>query len=460
VRDLVGIEKLGTPTVGIHTNFFTKAERWVAESEGLPDLRSIEIPHPLAGLPRGTIRNRAITILDDIINGLTQPEKKRKGESHVANQVKGKPELSTIRYRGRSNTEALRVVNTSFYEQRWTDGFPIVPPTQEAVEWMLTGTERDKDELVGMVAPGSGKATVKHIAINAVMAGAQPAYMPVILAAVEAITDPEFASPWGAGGMQTTTGPVTPLLIVNGPVATDVGISSGIDCFGYSHRANATIGRALRLIMINAGKAYPGINDMKCQGSSQQFTFCVAEKEEHPAYHREQNPWKPLHVERGYSEKSSTVTALAAWPPVNITDAEHCGPEILNAVVDTMATLGQVPHATSWEYILVLNMTHAQCLADAGWSKQDIREYVYANAVLPWSKYKQQYPGLTKRQPSWMAYTCDDSTSIHILESPDNIQVIVAGGACPYSQIIKGTFNSVTKEISVPQNWHTLISFA
>ena len=454
----MGIEKLGTPTVGINTNFFTMAERWTAESEGLPDLRSIEIPHPLAGLPPEKIRERATVIIDEVISGLTQSLEKGKEEGK---RVTVKPEPAVIKVSGKSSTEALRAVNRLFYKQRWTTGFPIVPPTQEAVEYMLTGTDREPDEVVGLVAPGGGKATIENIAINAVMAGAEPAYLPVIIAAVEAVTDPGFATgltSWGAYGMQTTTGPATPLLIINGPAASEIGVESGIGCFSRGHRANATIGHTLRLMLINAGRSYLGINDMKGQGSSQEFTFCVAEREEDPVYHREENPWLPLNIERGYPGNSNTVTALAAQPPINVDDAEHCGPEILEAVVDTIANLGQIPYSMEWEYVLILGSTHANCLADAGWSKDNVRQYIYANAVLPWGKYKKQYPGMIGKQPAWMSRTVDDSTSVHIFAGPENVHVITAGGHCPYSQIVRCYHQGVTKQVHLPRNWNQLLA--
>ena len=325
---------------------------------------------------------------------------------------------------------------------------------------MLTGTDRNHDDIVGVVAPRQGKATVKNIAINAVMAGARPEYLPVIIAAIEAIADPAFASgnmSWGAAGMQTTTGPISPLLIVNGPVASQVGVESGVGCFSRGHQANATIGRAVRLVLINAGRAYIGISDLKCQGSSQEFTYCVAEREQHDVFHQPKNPWQPLHVERGFPANSSTVTAAAATPPMSVGDGRHCSPEILNVVVDTMTRLGRVPYDMDWEYILVLGATHAGCLAGAGMSKADIREYIYANAVMPWGKYKQQYPGLQGTQPAWIGRTMDDATSIHIFGSPKNIVVIVAGGECPYSQVIGTSYKSVTKEIKLPGNWAELL---
>jgi hypothetical protein len=419
---------------------------------GLPSLRIVKVPHPIGGMPADVIGERAASIIDNVISGLTQHEEQGKETPTKVTVVKPEPE--TIKVSGTSNIKALREVNDLFYEKKWTDGLPIVPPTQEAVAWMLTGTDRAPSEIVGLIPPRAGKATIRNIAINSVMAGAEPRYLPVIIAAVEAVTDPAFASGstfWGLAGMQSTTGPVTPLLIVNGPIAKDLKIESGMDCFGRGHRANATIGRALRLTLINAGGAYPGVNDMKGQGSSQEFTFCVAEREDHPVYHRTQNPWKPLHVEKGYSPTTSTVTAAATFPPINVKESDHCGPEILNSVVDTMTALGQEPHAMDWSYVLVLGSTHAQCLADAGMSKDDIREFIYANGVMPWRKYKQQYQAGTTAQPKWAAWTVDDMTSVHIFESPDSIMVMAAGGECPHSQIIKCTFKPATKEIRLPK---------
>ena len=442
----------------IVTSHFVPQAKWVSSKEGMPGFSIIEVPHPLGGLPKDTIQERAETVLDAIIDALTGFAEPREVEE--SKKVVVKPESEIIRISGISGTEAIRAVNNLFYENKWTDGLPIIPPSREAVDWMLTGTDRSPDEVLGIVAPGNGMATIRNIAINAVMAGAKPSYLPVIIAAVEAVIDPAFASgvvAWGTAGMQGTTGPVTPLLIVNGPVSTDVGIESGVGCFSRGHQANATIGRAVRLVLINAGRAYIGINDMKGQGSSQEFTFCVAEREQHYVYQHGVNPWTPLHQERGYPADSSTVTAVAAFPPICVEDAEHCGPEILNAVVDTMTTLGQVPYATDWEYVLVIGQTHARCLADAGLSKQDIREFIYTNAVMPWGKYKQQYPGVQALQPGWLARTSDDSISVHIIESPKNIHIIVAGGECPYSQIVRCSFRGATRKIQLPGNWTQIV---
>jgi hypothetical protein len=399
VLDSIGIEMAGRPVAVIVTEPFLSLSKMTAKSAGLGTLSLVAVPHPIGGVPDDTIRERASAVIDRVIGALTQDS----GE--MANSKKIiKPEPPVMRATAKSNSEALRAINDIFYKKRWTDGFPIVPPTEEAVQWMLAGTDRDPDEIVGLVAPRGGKATIRNIAINSVMAGAQPAYLPIITAAVEAVIDPAFASGfkrWGATGMQTTTGPVAPFLIINGPVAHDLNIASGQGCFSRGHRANATIGRALRLVLINTGGSYIGMNDMKCQGSSQEFTFCVAEREDHPVYHQDQNPWKPLHVERGYPAGTSTVTAAAAFPPLNIEDSQHCSPEILSHVTDTMTTLGQIPYNFDWEHVLVLGETHAQCLADSGMSKDDIRQFIYANAVMPWGKFKVRYRAGNRIQAPW-----------------------------------------------------------
>jgi hypothetical protein len=448
VRDSIGIEKLSTPTVVLVTEPFANLARLVAKAAGLESLPRVIIPHPQAGLPKDIVHERISKIINDITSALLQSP--QGGRVTAGKKVITEAGSELIVISGRSNSDALKKVNRHFYENKWTDGFPIVPPTEEAVQWMLTGTDRDSNEIVALIPPAYGRATIRNIAINSVMAGAEPEYMPVIIAAVEAITDPLFAvgeQRWGALGMQTTTGPVTPLLIVNGPVAKDLNIESGYGCFSRGHKANATIGRALRLILINAGGAYPGINDMKGQGSAQEFTFCVAEQEEHRVYRQGPRPWQPLHVERGFPRESSTVTAVAAWPPLNVDDFNDCSPKILNRVVAAISNLAAVPLTLDRDCVLILGPTHAECLADAGMSKDDIREYIYANAVMPWRWYKEQYPGPFQLQPRWMRYINDEMTTVHLFESPKNFHVIVAGGPCSYSQVVRASYKIVTKEI-------------
>ena len=180
-------------------------------------------------------------------------------------------------------------INRHYQGQGWTDGLPIVPPTHDDVREFLRFTDREPREVVAVLPPRQGEATVERIAINAVMAGCRPEYLPVILTAVEALTDPAF----NLDSIQATTHPVTPLIIVNGPIAREIGINGGYNAFGQGFRANLTIGRALRLLLMNVGGGLPGTGDRATQGTPAKIAYCVAENEE-------ANPWEPLHVEHGF----------------------------------------------------------------------------------------------------------------------------------------------------------------
>ncbi|MGH7316417.1 MAG: hypothetical protein ACREJS_09180, partial [Candidatus Rokuibacteriota bacterium] len=195
-------------------------------------------------------------------------------------------------------------INRHYQGHGWTDGLPIVPPTGEDVREFLRFTDREPREVVAVLPPRQGEATVERIAINAVMAGCRPEYLPLIITAVETLADPAF----NLDSIQATTHPVAPLIIVNGPIAKEVGINSGYNAFGQGFRANLTIGRAVRLLLMNVGGGLPGTGDRATQGSPAKIAYCVAENEE-------ASPWEPLHVEHGFAGEMSTVTAIACEGP-------------------------------------------------------------------------------------------------------------------------------------------------
>src|SRR6266481_4027044 len=196
-----------------------------------------------------------------------------------------------------------------WFDKGVTDGLPVVPPTRERVERMLAGTARDRSELVGEVAPNYGRATVEKVAVNAVMAGCRPDYLPVVLAAVEAACDSAF----NLHGMSTSTHFSAPLIVVNGPIRERIGLNCAFGVFGPGYRANATIGRALRLVMINVGGAKPGETSMSTFGHPGRYTYCIGEYEE-------ASPWTPYHVERGFQADESAVTVFAGEAPHGISD--------------------------------------------------------------------------------------------------------------------------------------------
>ena len=248
------------------------------------------------------------------------------------------------------------------YENGWTDGLPVVPPTPERVERMLSGTDRDPDELIAAVPPKWGRATVEKVAINAVMAGCQPAYLPLILTAVQAMTSEQF----NLHGVQVTTSHVGPMLIVNGPIRKQLAINDGFNLFGQGYRANATIGRALRLVCTNIGGALPGELDRAAFGHAGKYTCCIAEKEE-------ASPWDAMHVDRGFQADDSTVTVFAAAGPQTVNDhGSNTAESILNTISENIAAPGN----SSGETLLVIGVEHAKTIAEDGFSKADIRRYI------------------------------------------------------------------------------------
>lgn len=182
-------------------------------------------------------------------------------------------------------SEDMEEINDLLYERNWTDGLPVIPPTESRVKRMLEGVNKEPDEVIAFLPPLQGEATVAKIAVNAVMAGCKPEYMPILIAAIQAMSEPIL----NLGALQTTTNPCAPLMMINGPIRNDVGLNSCAGVLGPGVRANATLGRAVRLILLNIGGARPGGLDKATQGQPGKYTFCIAENEE-------ENPWEPLHV--------------------------------------------------------------------------------------------------------------------------------------------------------------------
>ena len=248
------------------------------------------------------------------------------------------------------------------YQQGWTDGLPVVPPTPARVKRMLSGTNRNPDELIAPVPPKWGRATVEKIAINAVMAGCTPAYLPVVLTAVEAMTAEQF----NLHGVQVTTSHVSPMLVVNGHIRKQLDINDSFNLFGQGWRANATIGRAVRLVCTNIGGALPGELDRAAFGHAGKYTCCIAEREE-------ESPWQPLHVERGFQAEDSTVTVFAAAAPQSVND--H-GNNTAPGILDTICANLTAPGNSGGETILVIGVEHAKTMSDDGFSKADVRHYI------------------------------------------------------------------------------------
>ncbi len=323
--------------------------------------------------------------------------------------------------------DALEAVEAHFRERGWTDGLPIVPPTPERAEAMLAGIEAEPDTVVGKIPPLWGEATVEKIAINAVMAGCPPPAMPVLVAALEAMLDPAF----NLYGVQATTHPVAPLVIVHGPAAGRLGMHAGSGVFGPGNRANATLGRAVRLCLWNLGGARPGAGDMATQGSPAKYTYAIAELEDG-------SPWGPLHASLGFAPTDSAVTVFGGEAPHNVNDHVSQRAENLLAVVaGTAATLGSNVgwYLAQSQLLVVLGPEHAATIAADGFSRADVQRYLFDHARLSLGRRKLGGMWGIQDWPRWMA-TVDDAAMLPVVSAPEDVLVMVAGGPGKHSAVV------------------------
>ena len=277
-----------------------------------------------------------------------------------------------------------------------TDGLPVVPPTVDRVRAAVAASGRPGDELIGLVAPAHGRATVERIAVNAVMAGCRPEYLPVVIAAVEAICDADFA----LVGVFGTTDAVTPLVIVNGPLRRTLEINCGASVFGAGFRANATIGRALRLVWVNIGGARPGVISMSTFGQPGRYSYCIGE-------HEEASPWEPLSREHGFAADDSTVAVMAAEAPqVVVNAAGRSAREILSTVARAGAVIASPDVAPLEDTLLVISPEHAATIAADGWSKRDVRRFMCDECLVG----------------------TDGGTRVPKFSAPERLHIVVAGG--------------------------------
>ena len=302
-----------------------------------------------------------------------------------------------------------------YYERGWTDGLPVVPPIQEFVDEFLLRTKRDPDEVILSQPHLHRTCTVRHAAISAVMAGCLPDYFPTVLAAVDAYQLVDG----GGAMMQSTTGQAL-LLVVNGPVRDRIGINYTNNIFGSGNRANATIGRALRLMVLNVMDIRPHDLDQSTQGTPSKFSCCFGENEE-------ESPWEPLHVEKGYEPNVSTVTAQLIRSDLHVEHRSTQDPEpILNTIADSMSYAGAIyeapPYNRNNACAVVMCPEHASIIASGGWSKQAVREYLYAH----WGR---TVADLKRFQKVIELESEPDDAFIHTSKGPEFVNLVVAGAS-------------------------------
>jgi hypothetical protein len=275
------------------------------------------------------------------------------------------------------------------FDRGWTDGLPVVPPTERRVLAMLQGTSRKPDEVVAVVPPDLIECTVEKVAVNAVMAGCRPEYLPVVLAAVEAACTEQF----NMHGLLATTMPAGPVIIVNGPIRRAIGMNSGGNVFGQGNRANATIGRALQLVIRNVGGGRPGEVDRAAFGNPGKLSFCFAEDEEG-------SPWGPLSADLGAEAGASTVTLFPGEGPRIIVDQLSREPESLaRSYAANLRTLIHPKLVMAFDCVLAIGPEHARVFSEAGWSKEQLTARLHELLMIPTAELVRGAGGMAEGVP-------------------------------------------------------------
>lgn len=322
-------------------------------------------------------------------------------------------------------------ISQKFYLKRMTDGLPIIPPTKDRVLRLLKYTDLDPDETIAVLPPKMGIATPEKIAVNSVMAGCLPQFMPFVLNCVKSLSIEKF----NIAGINATTHPVAMCTILNGPLSREIGAGSGAGCLGPGNLANATIGRTIRLCMINIAGAIPGVGDHATMGSPAKYSYTFAENEA-------ENPWESLSVERGFDPSVTTSTVLALEAPQNVNDhRSKTATDLLETIAKTASTPGCNNSHVPGEFLLIMSPEHAKTIYNDGFTKQDVKEYLHERCVVD---VRLADRGGRKIDPEWIV-----EDKVRITRSPEDIVLVVAGGVGRHSMICHG-FGTSSESVTLP----------
>jgi hypothetical protein len=376
-----------------------------ASGKGMPGIRVLGTSIACESTVAEDIESGIDEVFDDIITALTKPLTKEEKSPEAISRKEPR-----IAFKG-----SYQDVNQFFYRKGWGDGLPITPPSEEAVAEMMTGTDLPADHVVAKIIPRMGKATVEKIAVNAVMAGALPTHMPVLIAAVEALSDPKTRF----DTFEVSTGSWAPLLVINGPVRKDIHINYGSGALSPGNLANAAIGRAIGLIVKNIGGARKGVEDMGTLGNPAKYSLVIGENEE-------ESPWEPLHVEFGFEKNDNTVTVMFPNRYAQTIPAQT------NALGIATTLAGMNPMSLACMMVIP---DHAKIFSSEGWSKKKVKEFIMKNS----GRRNSRQPGQLQ---------------------DEDFMIIVAGGPGVWMGLLQsagGFGNSfVTREIKLPRNWEKL----
>ncbi len=430
--DAIFIEGKGKPAVPFVYKYFSNDARSAASSKGMPNLRITPENIVSECTVTAEIEAGVGAVIDEMVANLTRPL----SAEEKAPKAKEAENAARIVFKGN-----LEEVNRFFYRRGWTDGLPVIPPTEEAVAEMLTGTDLPRDHVVATLVPRRGKATVEKIAINAVMAGALPTYLPLLIAGVKCLLNNRVADM-----MAASTGSWAPFWVINGPVRKELNINCSFGALNPGDMANITIGRALGLITKNIRGIRKGVEDMGVLGNPGKFAMVAGEAEE-------DSPFEPLHVEHGLNQEDSAITLT--FP--------QCYDQIVPYGTDDKGLLNSmIYNLTPYRMGItgyILTPTNAASLAKKGWTKKSIKDWVIENAKMPFDRDAQFYTGMfqTIEKKAGLKATDPVPMIIRSARTPDPVQIYVFGGFGSWLGICSGGGDTRTEKADLPANWNSLV---
>ena len=415
---MIEIEKTGKPAIPIVSGRFEEDAIASSRAFAMPDLQFVIVPRIYRNLAIEECVSQTEAAIDDIIEVLTVDKNHARRERDTTTPVE--------RFEGEDRWDAILKMNEQWLMRDWGDSLVLHPPTPEAVADLVAGTGLDRDELVCDMPPGFGLATVEKIAINAAMAGATPEQMPVIIAAVKALSE---VGSHGGKSLLMSTSPHAPMLVVNGPIAKKIGINprSGLGP-GRDNSVNITIGRAFSLCLRNLGYWYPGQMDMDTIGTTRKFVHCVAENED-------MSPWQPFHVDQGFGEGESTVSVFITDGELDVQDQGNTSAEGLLKTIAYGSTFGTRGMGASHgaERLIFMPPDVARPVGAQGFSKQETKQFIHFHANQSLGKMIQYMPiddARVGQQWRWLEGLTEQERldiTVPVLESVDRWYIVVVG---------------------------------
>ena len=447
---MVEMEKAGIPTATILSNGFQDDALASAKAFGMASISFAVVPKVYNNITVEESIAQTDPVIDDLIKILTTAVD---GYAMEESRLQGNG-MAVESFEGIDQLEALDEFNNAFMENDWGDGFPLYPPTEERVEAILKGTTLEPDDLVCMLPPGSGYATVQKIAINAAMAGCRPEHLPVVIAGAKALTQ---LDPQEARGVLMSTSAHGLLWVVNGPISRELGINSKRATLGpgKQSRVNIVIGRGLLLTLKNVGQWYPGRLDMDTIGTARKFPMLVAENEE-------DSPWEPFHEEQGLERDSSAISVFGTGSEKDVGDqGNNTGDGLLRTIAyncnmgggDYIASLaGEFEDRPRGGTLILIAPAHARPIAADGYSKRAAKSFIHAHSKSPARELINNFNVPDKVRVAWkwlyeLSPSEQERVLLPTLESPDGYHIVCVGASDRAKDLVFGTCRPATVQI-------------